>query len=262
MTARLILAYGNGNGNDRTVAVYPNALQAVLAAKALAKALRPEATAWVSGRKWQYGFPGGGTIWRCFCDSELPINQTACHFCGLVRADAVVPSGGFGNETASLLHTLTVEGFALGVVGCNALECRGPTARLTPELRAALAEHKPTLLAMLGAPGGRIRSGRAVGYPDGSCRCRRGGEVARPWCDVAEPTSPEAEVTPEPDDWWAMVPKADRQALTAPTPRERCCWCGGISHHNPECLDLPRAARGKQKGNPSRRCLSDTSPIA
>ncbi|MHB8860991.1 MAG: hypothetical protein ACYC6N_01215 [Pirellulaceae bacterium] len=52
-------------------------------------------------------------------------------------------------DLANLVQTLAVEGFTLGRVGCNAIEVTGPMPRLTPALRQALAEHKPTLLAML-----------------------------------------------------------------------------------------------------------------
>ena len=71
-------------------------------------------------------------------------------------------------ELASLMATLTAEGFTMGAVGCNAIEVKGPTHRLTPALRQALAEHKPTLLAMLAPQGaltlaksGRPSSGKA-----------------------------------------------------------------------------------------------------
>jgi hypothetical protein len=53
-------------------------------------------------------------------------------------------------DLANLMQTLAIEGFTLGRGGCNAIELTGPLPRLTPELRLALAKHKPTLLAMLG----------------------------------------------------------------------------------------------------------------
>ena len=50
-----------------------------------------------------------------------------------------------------LINTLASQGFSLTPAGCNAIELAGPVATLTPELRQALADHKPSLLAMLEA---------------------------------------------------------------------------------------------------------------
>lgn len=53
-------------------------------------------------------------------------------------------------DIATLLHRLTTEGLCLAP-GCipDTLDVTGPMERLTPQLKAALVEHKPTLLAIV-----------------------------------------------------------------------------------------------------------------
>ena len=50
-------------------------------------------------------------------------------------------------QLPDLMHQLTTGGFTLALVGCNDIEVKGPTHRLTPELKGSLRHHKPALLA-------------------------------------------------------------------------------------------------------------------
>ncbi len=52
-------------------------------------------------------------------------------------------------DIPELLHNLTLQGFSLGVVGCDSIEVQGPVAKLSPSLKQALQEHKPSLLQIL-----------------------------------------------------------------------------------------------------------------
>lgn len=140
-------------------------------------------------------------------------------------------------ELASLLATLTAEGFTMGAVGCNAIEVKGPTQRLTPALRQALAEHKPTLLAML------TPQGDAYAGEERQAIQREGEADAEA---VAFPFG-----VNDDDGWWDCLTEADRRELTAQRePRSPCCWCGGRNHHHPQCFGQPTMPWGKHKGQP------------
>lgn len=73
---------------------------------------------------------------------------------------------------ADLMHGLTTGRFTIHRAGgCNDLEVRGPIARLTPEQKASLREHKLSLLHMLqlcppDAP--LVMQGPAEAKPDAS----------------------------------------------------------------------------------------------
>jgi hypothetical protein len=140
---------------------------------------------------------------------------------------------GFLMEMVDLMHSLTMGGFSLVLAGCDAIEVRGPIENLTPQIKAALKEHKPTLLSVLGCEDTYAREER---------RAIQQERVFPPQnFDPADYAPP---------DYWEMTSEADRAYLTATPPRARCPWCGGISHHTKECFGQPRMPWGKFKDKP------------
>jgi hypothetical protein len=135
-------------------------------------------------------------------------------------------------DLGTLMATLASDGFSLSTPGCNTIELRGPMQRLTPAIRQALAEHKPTLLALLGPA---VDEEREAIQREGEA-----GEAA-----TAFPFG--ANVI----DWWDCLGEDDKRELTAKRePRPACAFCGGRNHHSPQCFGQPTMPWGKHKGKP------------
>ena len=142
-------------------------------------------------------------------------------------------------EIIELLHELAIREVTLHVVGCNAIEYRGRTSRLTDELLESMREHKPMLLQLL----------QPVDDYESEERLAIQQESELPGQDF-DPANPGADLYDKSQSYWNHLDDEGKEYLRQPAGLYslRCPYCRKIGSHANDCLEHEQIDFGKYKG--------------